>query len=142
MAFFDAGEIIEEIGYDFTRHHGGKGVIPEPTNAQLRTFGRFLDAARRNNDERITAAKAAIEAGDQPAPLDETDAAVQDIEAADAVAAVCSHTPTSEEIQALPSRVQRAFLGYVVGHFMDPTIATVALKRSPAAPTVDAPASS
>lgn len=153
MADFDAGSIIEGISYDFTAYGGGKGAIPEPTSAQLHRFQRHMVESGRREQERVMAinrwqlqVQAANREGEPAPPMpampsDEEQRVVEDLDA-EALADVCSDHPSKEEILKLPSRVLRAFYGYVTGHFLDPNVSTVAMRRSPAAPTVDEPVSS
>lgn len=127
---FVSSEEVEELSYDFTDHGGGVGVIPEPSDEQIRQFrvlmANWIDAATGGespeDDERPDAEDMPIR--DQLILLGKTmraDDSEQTHSIITGIAAVCSGSPSYEEIKALPYRVQQKFLGWVVGTFLSPT---------------------
>lgn len=122
MGGFDASTAVEALDYDFTSVGGEKGTIAEPSPKQVE------DAL-----ERIR--KAATEGGIDLASLDDDspgailrvladapEGALTKItqEVSDAAVELCGGKPSKEEVDALPYRVQQAFVGWLLGQFSDP----------------------
>lgn len=126
---FTLAEELDLLEWDFsprdTPGAGPKGIIPEPTSAQLQQFSKAM---------RQIVGPVMAEAGKDPATLspDEIAAKLAEADAEEeaalamvdqlivAVAAVCSDSPNTDQIRALPYRAQQAFFGWIVGTFMDP----------------------
>jgi hypothetical protein len=132
---FDAANAVTPLDYDLSAYKGedgkplSKGTIPEPSRAKLDAFweGRRqvladagIDLAELEGfdpldpDSRAELTKKFASIPDEkrkamaPAQLKH-------------VAAVCSNTPSEQEIKALPGRVQDAFIGWLMGLLSNPT---------------------
>lgn len=110
---FDAGEIIDDFDYDFTKVGGPKGTVPMPTMADVRKFRDSITAAQRRicgldvdvplDEEKTVELDAALDRLTPQQRDDLNDAAL------DIVADLCNGHPTRDEILALPGPVQFAF---------------------------------
>lgn len=115
MATFDAG--LEELTFDFTKYvEGAKGTIPEPSSTQMEEFIALLREfmpTKQNADgeDVIDLDKVAeyFEGTDNPEDVIN-----------DAISAVCSGTPTAEQIGQLPYRVKQRFYGWMLGSLLAP----------------------
>lgn len=110
---------VEPLDYDLGKY-GGKGTIPEPSDADIEKVQKaFLSVAK----------DLGVEVGEKMTP--ETMARVADklgddvnetMKAANArvygaIAELCKGKPTLKEIEALPVRVRNAFIGWLMGQF-------------------------
>lgn len=111
MATFIAGEDV--LHFDFTKFGGPEGDIPEPSSEQITTY---LEALRQVMP--VTEVNGKVEL--DLAVLNEKFEANPELISAllnGAVSAVCSGTPTVEEIEALPFRDKQRFYGWIMGTF-------------------------
>lgn len=124
MPGFNASKAVEKLDWDFTEFAGpdAKGTIPEPSEGALTTFQERLKALY-GEDFDPTDAQALRE---RFKDVDEGEILT---ELLDAVAELCSETPTAEQIRALPPRVRTAFMGWLLGSITDPTNARSAMRR-------------
>ncbi len=106
---FKAGLAAQRLSYDFTEYGGLKGPIPEPSGDAVVKFREAIAATL-------------VEHQIDPNLSDFNYADV--VKAGSAVeAATIEHvgeflgTPSTEEILAMPYRVQAAFVGWVIGTF-------------------------
>lgn len=113
---FDAGQ--DELVYNFEPYQPGvRGTIPEPSTEQIQTFLEVLRQVMptvEGPDGKKMLDLAALNERFKDNP-DEAEAIVNS-----AVSAVCSGTPTADQIGALPYRVKQRFYGWVVGTFLAP----------------------
>jgi len=117
MAKFDAGASVDTLDYDFTAYvEGAKGVIPEPTNAQIEALRAHLASVMPTREDET--GRTVLDIGELSKRIEEG----SDLEGAlmAAIAEFCSNTPSAEQLAALPYRAQRAFLGWLVGLFFSP----------------------
>ena len=110
---------VDAMSYDFEGfgQPGVKGIIPEPSSEQIETFLEVLRqvmpvTADADGTAKLDVAKVAefFEGRE-----DEAEDLINE-----AIATVCSDTPTSEQIAALPYRAKQAFYGFVVGSLLAP----------------------
>lgn len=118
---FDAAT-TSPLDFTFRPHLDVTGTIPDPTDAEVRAFNVRIERLR---DELRTTVDAADsdkddQDGDQIAKAEEIAARVQE-QMLDTVAELCKGTPTREQIDQLPSRVQTAFLEWLIGELRNPT---------------------
>jgi hypothetical protein len=136
---FVLAEELDTLEYDFrtpARPDAPHGVIPEPTTKQLDTFSSTLRhimapmaalvADRSEPEAELSAADVAA----AMATVDEDEAKSRALldELVVAVAAVCSNTPSVADIEDLPYRGQKAFIGWIMGTFLDPESNALASK--------------
>jgi hypothetical protein len=145
MAFV-AADSVEELGWDFHPYIAEcRGTIPEPTQAKLDAYAKAmlsifidmgLDLPATASEQDIDRALTDKLGGDRPLSevTDDIDALSTKIRKTriKAAAAVCSGSPTIEQITKLPPRIREAFLGYVAGFAVDPTLQQPATTGSPA----------
>lgn len=113
MPNFDA---IDELTYDFTAYGGKSGVIPEPSTEQVEMFTEMLRQVMPTMTDAegkilldVAAIQAKVADGDDLGLIVNT-----------AVENLFSGEIKADEIKALPYRVQKAFLGWIVGVFLSP----------------------
>lgn len=127
MAKFNAVTAVESLEYDFEPYQPGvTGVIPEPSSEQIETY---FEKARTVAKE-VMALKSKMEkvqgqGGTDVEEMSEQEIAeiVTDLESIDVheiqrqmvdlISDLCSQTPTSEQINALPFRVRQEFMKWV-----------------------------
>lgn len=129
---FKLEDELDELSYDFrtkANPDGAHGVIPEPSSKQIQVFQRKLRKLVGPAIEQMAAApemtmkeRAELMTKD----VDEAEAESKFRESLAAVAALCSNQPSVEDIAALPYRAQQAFIGWIVGVFMNPEASTPA----------------
>lgn len=119
MPSFDAGAVVEPLAWDFTAFKAGKGVVPEPSDDLIAVFARGMMAAAQQEGTAELAALA--EAGDdQEKALAAIAAMPEDVlSGAKAMiphyAALCSGSPSAEQLAKLPPRVRYAFFAWLAG---------------------------
>lgn len=122
----DMGEELEELSYDFTKYVPDcSGTIPEPSTLQIERFQRAVRSALAPALSAIEDAKdpvkrqAAIQhALSAPSDDDEKAAKKAHKDMLTSCAALCSNSPTVEQITGLPYRGQQIFVGWLVGKFL------------------------
>jgi hypothetical protein len=147
MAGFDAGAEVDPLDYDFTTIKAlpgavreilkdAKGTIPEPSNEQVNKFLRKQRSKLESHGVKIedfdpadqiksmTAVAKAL-ATASPEDIDKMASGM-----VDAVAELCGGTPTREQIDALPQRIQTAFFGWLMGKLTSPESAAGGTKPS------------
>ena len=132
MPGFIAEEHVDELSYDFTKVGGPKGVIPEPTAAQMQAFRHSvaeLFAESVPEDINVDEMKAPelrqaviTVLGDDQSELQE--------KALHAIADVCSDSPSFDQLQALPWRHQQAFSGWLTSILLLPQTSAPATNGS------------
>jgi hypothetical protein len=129
MPGFNAAEVVSEddLDFDFSKYvEGVKGRIPEPSAEALDKFYRrgfeIAKDAGINIDEVAEPGergRAALVKALANAPEGATEKMRHaEIEA---TAELCQGTPSVEQIEALPYRIQQAFTAWLMAKFADPT---------------------
>lgn len=122
---FVLSEELDVLTFDFSSVGGAKGVIPEPSSVQITTFQRDLRHAMApslaimkqvGSTDLTSITQETLDALDE---ADETAGQTMDA-VADAVAALCSNSPSAEDIKKLPFRGQQVFVGWIAGKFLNP----------------------
>lgn len=117
MANFDAGAVVDVLDYDFTAFLPGvQGVIPEPSGQAIETLTEVLRRVMPTKTD---------ENGKMTLDIDAVEREVKegsDVESIlyTAIADFCQQTPNVEQLRRLPYRVQRAFIGWLLGKFFSP----------------------
>lgn len=118
---FTATEIVPEEMWDFRPHVEAGGTIPEPSRERLEEFQRgLLELA---DESRADARAHARAAGEDEGTAEQALTEQYDISgkqwdrALDLVVGICHGSPTREQIDGLPGRVQKAFVEHVIGLF-------------------------
>lgn len=120
---FVATEVVEEMTYDFRPHADASGTIPEPSNKQVERFRHSLMASVEElgiDPEQMRTGKIDYE---QVGALMEKAGQVEQ-HLLDAVADLTGIANST--LNALPYRIQAAFVGWIVGMFMRPEASTPA----------------
>lgn len=122
---FKASRAASELEYDFEPFLPGvKGVTPEPSSDQvLEMQARLRELFLTNDPDPLALTKKLSE-------LSLEDFKDRDHQLAEIYADVCSQQPSTEEIMALPHRVQVAYIGYLSGELNTPTAGSSATRRS------------
>lgn len=119
MAGFNAGSSIEPLHYDFTTVEGGegKGTIPEPSQEQIEAFVSNFQALVSDLQSRTNG-----EASGED--VDEAMSHIRELRkhSTQYVSELCSGTPSIEEIESLPPRLQTAFTKWVRQEITDPNV--------------------
>lgn len=123
---FVSSEAIDGLDYDFTAHGGGSGSIPEPSSWQVDAFRQFLgkqfEAAQASSgnsgdEERELTTRERVKLLSDVLSKDDSEGRAEIL---DACSAMCSGTPSVEELAALPYRLQQKFFGWLTGVFLNP----------------------
>lgn len=122
MPGFAAENVVEPLDWDFAPYVSARGTIPEPTDKQIAEFLTGMKALVKE----IQADIPDMEATD-PAVIFQ---AMEDLDPAKTIeavgkmctvyAALCSGTPSAEQIQALPMRVRTIFFSWLQAEVMSP----------------------
>ncbi len=130
---FNAGEVLEPLDYDFSAFGGPVGVIPEPSSGAVKDYFRAMKnlakEARKFKD--IEAKLGNIddvsdeELAERMATIDEAEEGADELQRAqkEALAALCSNTPSFDELDRLPFRIFTAFNKWLVGEINPKTAA-------------------
>lgn len=118
MSGFDAAGAVEPLDWNFRPHVDASGTIPEPTDSQVT---KLMETLR-------------LVIGEQPlerlSKMSEDEQRAVNDQLLDAVVTVCSSSPSREQIEGLPFRVQRAFFGWLFGSLLDPQLPTAGTRPS------------
>lgn len=124
MAGFKAEGVVEALDWDFAPYVAARGTIPEPTDTQIAEFLTGIKAVVKE----VQADIPDMEATDPAALLQ----AMEDLDPAKTIeavgkmcgvyAALCSGTPTAEQIQALPMRIRTIFFTWLQAEVMSPEV--------------------
>lgn len=117
MPHFDAGNIVEPMDYDFTKFGGQKAVIPEPSETQLLTMFSDMDALVKE------LAGEYVSLPDNPSATDLVESLNQ-LTMSESYgpmlagmtriySAVCSNSPSVDELNMLPPRIKALFFQWV-----------------------------
>lgn len=121
MPKFDATWMPDPLEWDFSGLPGfeqtEKGVIPEPTNQQMRTFLRELQKLEQDGAPGMRPVEYIRKLMDEG--VDEK-FAKEEIEIAELVGAVCSNQPTGEQFRRLPDVLKPQFLDYLIKNIINP----------------------
>lgn len=111
---------VEELAWDFRPHIDSAGVIPEPSDDQVRRMNKAL----RENLVKVT--------GDDFDPTDKaatlkifgklTNEQLQEMEEAnlEAIGIVTANNPSVDVIRQLPFRYKREFIKWIIRELNDP----------------------
>jgi hypothetical protein len=134
MSGFDAAEIVPEddLAFDFTKYDGPEGTIPEPTRELLDAYwermrddaetagldrDKILEAERLGGVQTPEGRVAIVEAYASADPEKLKEMPHHRIAA---VAELCQGAPSKDQIEALPYRVQEAFVAWLMEKFSRP----------------------
>lgn len=121
-----SADTVEPLDYDFTgitpdggkTYCKGKGTIPEPSQARLEGFSKAIrelyevsaDATAKEIEKKMDRAEA------------EKDAKEKQDQLLELTAEFCQNSPTKEELEGLPPRVQRLFFKHIFRELTDPEV--------------------
>ena len=114
---FKATEAVEELTYDFHPHVKVAGTIPEPSSKQIEDFReRLISSVKATglNPEALHSGNVSMEQVDEL--LDKADGIEEEMLSAVADLTGIAH----DTLRALPHRIKSAFMGWVVGQFLNP----------------------
>lgn len=129
MAGFNAATQIEPFDYSFRPYADTEGVVPEPSDTQVREFyigiGNLLvDVVGEDKIRELLTDEEYVDFTQRKAePMLKVQAATNNLEnmakaqerMVELHAAVCSGHPSRETLEALPYRVKQAFYGALQG---------------------------
>lgn len=134
MPSFDSDTVTlpEAVTFDFTGFGvDAAGSIPEPSEKQIRDFFRTIKSIYDGDDSDVAEFDNPLAYIDIIDKTSEEEFAAMKTRVLDAVAALCSNTPTAEQMGQLPSYVAGKFFTYVFQAFTNPEGRTAASKPSP-----------
>ncbi len=115
MAAF-TGEELEELGYDFTKWGGPKGVIPEPSQKAMKKYQQSLSRTQIAVSKAYADLQKAGEDGVDEALVkrleEAADQADEDLNRE--LGKLCQDRPSAEDIAKLPFRVKQGFLKWLM----------------------------
>lgn len=126
MAGFDAGSVVEKLEWNFRPYVNAKGVIDEPTDAQISTFFASMKAMTEGLKGQLPEGVDTDDPGELIAALDELDAGLVvtiNQELAGIYTVLCSGSPTREQLLGLPMRVRAIFYNWLQREVMSPEAA-------------------
>jgi hypothetical protein len=123
MAAFNAGTVVEALDWTFEPFVAAKGVIREPTDAQVAQYLKDITDLRAEVKAKVPDAPDdgdLVDLTDAVADLDLDSIAELTGKMAGIVAALCSGEPSRETILALPPRRRVMFYGWLQQEVMSP----------------------
>lgn len=129
---FSITDAVDALTYDFRPYCDAHGVVPEPSPLQIRRFQRVMNETQQqiiamsrtiNNlddlENQIEVMGAVLDmVHETGADSDEGSEIERNL--MEGMAAVCSGTPSVEDLNSLPYRGLQAFAGWLVGKFISP----------------------
>lgn len=126
MAKFDAANAVEAMDFDFSAYGGPIGVIPEPSNGQVDAFFKTAKALAKSMKDKTGVSPEDADKEMSAAEVQEVIASMTESEDDDAfaeyeeqmtaaIAELCSHFPSQDDIKRLPFRIRTAFMSWLVG---------------------------
>lgn len=136
MPEFNADSIGGDIKYNFEKWNGPKGVVPEPTRAQVNNLMKSVTAAFKEAGLAPDTQEGEVLSPDQVA---DTMSKVDDDEMfeklsnvlLDALSDICGGSPSREVLEALPYRPFQGFFGYLIGNLTNPESSAPGMNSSP-----------
>jgi hypothetical protein len=117
MSGFDAATAVEPMNYDFTAYGGGKGVVPEPSTAEMQSFQREFAKVMRKGQKLEVSDEDAMKMSEKDFDKLQKDAAAIGEELDDLIAGLCKGEPSKEDVAKLPFRVKTAFSKWLMEQF-------------------------
>lgn len=132
MPKFDAGKAVEAVEWDFTAYGGGEGTTPEPSRGQIQKFNstqraltkRIRPIIRKAESLEKKAKEGTISGEELDAEVDalETEVTEKEMEQyeqefTEALAELCSGSPSVDDMEELPFRVKQAWAEFVLEQF-------------------------
>ena len=127
MAKFKAESVVEALDYDFRPYVNASGTIPEPTDNQIAEFLTGVKAIFKEAEKDLPQELDMEDPGMLLGAIDALDPEAQIRAMGDMArvyAALCSDTPTEEQIRELPMRVRTIFFNWLQQEVMAPEAAT------------------
>jgi hypothetical protein len=136
MPEFNADSIGGDIKYNFEKWGGPKGIVPEPTRAQVNNLMKAVTMAFKDAGLAPNTEEGEVLSPDQVA---DTMNKVEDPEMfeklttvlLDCLAEVCGGSPSREVLEALPYRPFQGFFGYLIGNLTNPESSAPGTNSSP-----------
>jgi hypothetical protein len=107
---FDAGKEIQDIEYDLSKFGGPVGVVEEPSQISIRKFAKQAEDMFGSSDPDEINKKMSSQTTEEAFEMLDAQMGM--------ISELCGGTPTVEDLQKLPARVLKAFLGYLMGELM------------------------
>jgi hypothetical protein len=127
MAGFKAEGVVEALDYDLKPYVNASGTIPEPTDDQIAAFLTGMKAVFKEAEQDLPQDLDVDDPGQLLGAIDSLDPEVQ-IRAMNKMsgvyAALCSDTPTADQISQLPLRVRTIFFNWLQNEVMNPEAVT------------------
>lgn len=113
MPKFDASRAVTVLDYDFNKFGAGKGITPEPSDAQIFRYSKLMADLGAELGISETDPKKIAEFA---ASITEEDMMEQALKQAEITAELCSDQPSRDDLMKLPPRVRAAFYGWLSEH--------------------------
>lgn len=119
---FKATEEVEELSYDFNPHFAAKGVIPEPTTDAVEAYRRVIFDSIKDvaSDMLDLDPETDVDKVDWTTKVDEVFAKSKEVEDSATLATAELTGLDPDMLFALPYRVRVAFMGWIMGVFLNP----------------------
>lgn len=127
MAGFKAEGVVEPLDFDFKPYVNASGTIPEPTDKQISDFLKSLKTVATDVQKDLPADLDMNDPASLLGALDDLDPEVMDSLAGKLggiYAALCSATPTEQQIADLPPRIRNIFFNWLQQEVMNPEVKT------------------
>lgn len=130
MAGFQAEGVVDPLDYDFRTKANPKaahGTIPEPTDQQIADFLTGMKTIVKEFENDIPKDVDLNDPGSMMSALDDLDPEIN-VKLVGKMcvvySALCSGTPTEQQIHDLPPRIRQVFFAWLQGEVMAPEAAT------------------
>jgi hypothetical protein len=139
---FDAGVVLKELDWDFTRYGGGKGVVPEPSDKAMETL--FKDLAKVSKDLLDKAGIANLTEDADPGTIMQVLSNMEDsIGLAEmingytkAFAKLCQNQPSAIQLNKLPMRGRMLFYKWLMDELRPEVGGAVSMPRLNGIPAI------
>lgn len=117
MAGFDAATAVDPMEWDFSHYGGGKGVVPEPSTAEMQDFQRDFAKVMRKGQALEISDEEAMKLSEKAFDKLQADAQKIGEELDELIARLCKGSPSTEDVATLPFRVKTAFSKWLMEQF-------------------------
>jgi hypothetical protein len=126
MAKFDASKVVEPLDYDLRPHYDKYGTIAEPRDQQIADYISDVKKLVKNIKEKLPDGMDVAGTADVTELFNAVDDLDPEVvmefhrEMAGVFSALCSGTPSKEDILAIPIRIRVMFYGWIQQEVMSP----------------------
>lgn len=125
MANFNYSEEVDTVNFDFRPALDLFGVVPEPSDKAIDKFRakliKIVEPITAKTDGKLDAESLKVIAASMTEDEKDNALGIQD-QLLRAIAELCGNTPPYTAVKKLPFRGQKAWIGYIMGTFINPKV--------------------